>query len=371
MSHGANAPYTTSEDYNMSAQLANIESRPEVCFEEEFLPRNVKWAFITRNVPTEEVASVGLINKHRPQAGDLVLARVERVGQHTRIQLRSGRRSLLYPEDHIIVAYGNRYAPDQFEAEIPADLERCHLVAAGGVAAKAISRHSSIKSATTIRPEGLCLDAHGKPMNLKNYALPRTLISAQKKPVIAVLGTSMNSGKTTTATALVKGLTTAGAKVTAIKATGTGAGNDLWMYADAGAYRILDFTDVGHPSTYKLSPETIRECFDRLVSVAQSDQDSDFIIVEVADGLLFEETAALVRSSSFKTRTDHVLFAAGEAMGAVSGVQVLEQMDIEVAGISGALSAAELSITEAEAATGLPVLTKSALEQPSIHKMFA
>ena len=34
----------------------------------------------------------------------------------------------------IMVAYGNRYAPDQFEAELPKTMASCHLAAAGGVA---------------------------------------------------------------------------------------------------------------------------------------------------------------------------------------------------------------------------------------------
>ena len=81
--------------------------------------------------------------------------------QHTRIQLNSSRRSLLYPGDKVVVAYGNRYAPDQFEAEIPSSLDRCHLVAAGGIAARASSKHDRVKWPTTIRPEGFVVDAHG------------------------------------------------------------------------------------------------------------------------------------------------------------------------------------------------------------------
>jgi hypothetical protein len=46
--------------------------------------------------------------------------------------------------DAIIVAYGHRYAPDQFEAYVPEDLGPCHLVAGGGVAAREAERATRI-----------------------------------------------------------------------------------------------------------------------------------------------------------------------------------------------------------------------------------
>src|SRR5471032_1016918 len=50
-----------------------------------------------------------------PHAGDVVLARVHKLGQHAAIQLPDGRRATLFEGDEILVAYGDRYAPDQFE----------------------------------------------------------------------------------------------------------------------------------------------------------------------------------------------------------------------------------------------------------------
>lgn len=54
-----------------------------------------------------------------PALGDLVLARVVEIGKHTRLEGPGSRRQLLFPGQEILLAYGNRYAPDQFLAEIP------------------------------------------------------------------------------------------------------------------------------------------------------------------------------------------------------------------------------------------------------------
>ena len=53
-----------------------------------------------------------------PRAGDVVLARVDKLGQHAAIMLPDGRRASLFEGDEILVAYGDRYAPDQFEGEV-------------------------------------------------------------------------------------------------------------------------------------------------------------------------------------------------------------------------------------------------------------
>ena len=336
-------------------------------FQIEAVPADTKWAFVTRNVPTDQVVQIRPMTERVPQPGDLVLAEVRKIAQHTRIQLRDGRRSRLYPGDKVIVAYGNRYAPDQFEAVVPGDLDECHLVAAGGVAARAVSKHASLKWPTSLRPEGFCLNARGDTVNLSQYAICAShRVSGQHKPVIAVLGTSMNSGKTTTVASLVKGLGRSGCRVAALKATGTGSGNDLWAYEDAGATLALDFTDAGHPSTFKVARTEIERCLGHLLTSAHADQRIDIIVVEIADGLLHNETSELVVSNTFKRHVDHVLFAAGEAMGALAGVQTLHRLDVTPLALSGVVSASTLAATEAHRATGLPVLTKRDLESGNI-----
>ncbi len=336
-------------------------------FEVERLPASAKWSFVTRNVAEDDISHAAMLPEHTPAPGDLILARVTKIAQQTRLQLRSERRSQLYPEDKVVVAFGNRYAPDQYEAEVPRDLDSCHLVAAGGIAAKALSKHCKLKWPTALRPEGYCIGFDGRVVNLRDYCLPESpLPSAQPTPVIAVLGTSMNSGKTTTAGALVKGFTAAGYRVAAIKVTGTGSGNDLWTYADCGAELILDFTDAGHPSTYKVPQAEIQACFHRLLASVDANPAIDMAVVEVADGLLHGETAELVASPLFKQRVDHVLFAAGEALGAVAGVERLKALDIRPIAISGLLSASRLASSEAELETGISVLTKARLEAAQI-----
>ena len=83
-----------------------------------------KSAYTTRRVDFAKATRL-IASGVRPRAGDLVLARVERIGQHGRIELANGRRAQMHVGDEIIVCYGARYAPDQFEAYVPDDLDTC------------------------------------------------------------------------------------------------------------------------------------------------------------------------------------------------------------------------------------------------------
>lgn len=206
-----------------------------------------KWAFTTRRVDRTRVRTLLSDVGTKPSAGDLVLARVVSIGQHSTIELPTGRKAAIHPEDEIVVSYGNRYAPDQFEALVPDDLGAAHLVAGGGVAGRAQCQHERMREPTAIEPIGLLGGDDGLPLNLKMFAM--TPARPRAIPAIAVFGTSMNAGKTTTVASIIRGLSRAGLRAGAVKVSGTGAGNDLWSMRDAGAIAAHDFTDVGFATT--------------------------------------------------------------------------------------------------------------------------
>jgi len=321
--------------------------------------KRAKWAYTTHRVGRSDACQL-ITRDYRPQSGDLVLARVDRLSQHRRIELVTGRRATLYAEDEIVVCYGNRYAPDQFEAEIPEDLSPCHLVAAGGVASRCLSRNAKIRAATRITPLGILADEEGRPLNLSRYALdPRRSLNG-RPTVTAVIGTSMNAGKTTTLAGLTLGLTRHGIRVGTAKVTGTGAGCDIWQMADAGSDTVLDFTDCGLPSTYKIPIDVCEETMETLVAHLGA-RKVDHILIEIADGILQEETRALVKSPVFSRLVDQVVFAAADPLGAQGGISWLRKQGVRVVGVSGAMTCAPLSMQECSGLIDLPIVDQQTL----------
>jgi hypothetical protein len=327
--------------------------------------RRAAWAFATRRVPAE-AATVLLPPQGRPQAGDLVLARVDMLGQHDGLQLPSGRRRQMFPGDEIVVCYGNRYASNQFEAVVPDTLGPCHLVAGGGIAARAVSWHVRMtRGPTTITPLGLLGDARGHRINLRDHALaPLGAQAAQMPTAIAVVGTGMDSGKTQSCAYLVRGLIAAGLHVGYAKVTGTGAGGDTWLLKDAGALPVLDFTDAGMATTYLASHEQVESALVTLMAhLAQAGVDA--MVLEIADGVLQRETAALLRSQAFARLVSGIVMASQDSMGASAGVHWLQaHATTPVLALSGVISAAPLQAREATAALGLPVWDRAGLAAP-------
>ncbi|MDI3329234.1 MAG: DUF1611 domain-containing protein [Micrococcus sp.] len=313
-----------------------------------------------------------------PRAGDVVVARVTEILNHKRIETPGSRKAILFPGALVMLAYGHRYAADQFLAHVPDSLEPCHLVAAGGVAGMVTERHVSVDDPTRIEPLGLLADDLGV-VNLTRFApyalnpvpclgAPAAELAGAlpgRPTVIGVLGTSMNSGKSTAMATLVNGLTNAGLKVSAGKSTGTGAGNDPMIYHDGGAAKVLDFTDFGYPTTFRLDFEQVRSLTVNVID-ALADTDTDVVVVEIADGVYQGETARLLRDPLFQAVVDRIVFAAGDALGAVGGVRELQEAGLDVAAVSGVLTSSPLATAEAREVLSVPVIDTYELTEAAV-----
>ena len=218
--------------------------------------------------------------------------------------------------------------------------------------------------ATKIKPIGLLGDKSGERLNLSRYRVPASSRRPQI-PAILSLGTSMNAGKTLTATSLVRGFKRMGFRVAALKITGTGAGGDMWIVGDAGADVSLDFTDAGFASTYLAPIQAIEEGCYRLMNYAAA-AGCDVAVIEIADGLQQIETMQLIRSQAIQQLAIGTVFCGYDAMGAKYGVDTLRDIGHNVLGVSGRLGRSPLAVREAEAATGLRVYSPPELQMGAL-----
>jgi hypothetical protein len=292
---------------------------------------HAKWAYTTRRVDRRGVHGL-LPPALATRAGQLMLAQVVRLGQHEGLQLASGRRAELYAGDRIVLCLGDRYAPDQFE----------------GIAQ---------------------VGADGRPLDVARAALPLRTASRVTMPVVLVVGSSMNAGKTTACASLIHGLSRAGLRVGAAKVTGTGSFGDVQSYADAGADEVLDFTDAGYASTYRVDLAALERAALGLIGELQA-RGCEVAVVEIADGLFQRETAELLASPWIAAAARGVVYAAADAMGAVAGVQRLQAQGWTVLALTGLVTASPLAAAEASAALAalaapVPCHTRDALRDPA------
>ncbi|MDO5673873.1 MAG: DUF1611 domain-containing protein [bacterium] len=321
-----------------------------------------KWTFSTRRVRMDDAVALKS-EVASARSGDLVLARVQQLGSHERVQLRDGRPATIFVDDLIVAACGARYASDQFEGIAQIDPVATDLLAGGGCMGKMRHCHDKMKRPTQVVPLGLLADAAHNTLNLERYAMLST-ISPHGIHAIAVVGAAMNSGKTTSVASLVHGFKRAGFRVAALKVTGTGSFGDYNAYVDAGANFVADFTDTGMVSTYMQPLRRIVQAIGTLMNAA-ANAGCEVAVVEFADGLLQAETAALLQDPEVRALFKGFLYAAPDSLAALGGYQALAAVDIRPLALTGLISRSPLNIQEAEAATGLTVLTREALRDPA------
>src|SRR5262249_19524033 len=92
----------------------------------------------------------------------------------------------------------------------------------------------------------------------------------------------------------------------------------------------------------------------------------DVIVVEIADGLLQPETSNLIVDRWFQNIVDTVVFSAGHAMGAMTGLAELRRRSLDVVAVAGLLTASPLAIREIDRVVDVPVVTLVELCTPEI-----
>ncbi|MDN3260529.1 hypothetical protein QWJ26_12030 [Streptomyces sp. CSDS2] len=221
------------------------------------------------------------------RVGDLVIARVVRVGAYPRVENTHGRDVRIRAGDEIVGVLGDRHSTTSIygglpagglavEAGTPAD-----LLAVGGVVGTAASSPASLGTATALELVGLAADESGRVISLRSKAVD----TVPATPVVFVGGTAAEVGKTTFASALVHHLAVRhGMRVGVSKLAGTGRLRDLLTLADAGAHCAADFVDAGLATTYGHSPEAVvgaaRHLMGRL-----TDEGADIIVAELGGDL--------------------------------------------------------------------------------------
>ncbi len=305
--------------------------------------------------------NTAIAGTHKMMAGDLAVFSIVELGKHETAQMADGKNHSIFPGDLIVAAFADRYATSQFEGYVPdRPMEMYHILGAGGAIGIVKSKNYSLKDIepTTVKLVGYCCDPNGNVINTKFYEKTRVTFRGDVKPkVILSVGSTMDSGKTTTAAFLSRGLTMGGHKVAFIKLTGTCYTKDKEFVKDCGAATALDFSDMGFPSTFMSSSEEILDIYQSLIDKLVSEDNPEFVVMEIADGLLQRETNFLLRNKDFMKTIHKVVFSCGDSLSAYYGVELLGLWGIKVAAISGLFTKSPLLIQEVIDHAKIPVFT--------------
>ncbi len=326
------------------------------------MKNKVKKSFACAGVQQYQLNNT-LVNTHIPKMGEVGIFRVVEANGSYVVDPQGINRNI-FDEDIVMLAFGNRYATSQIEGYVPdTPVCECHLLGRGGVAGVLKSVNATMKAEVpVIELLGYATDEQGEVINTIRRAELDTFnpISVQSKVILSI-GSSMDSGKTTTAAFLCGGLSAAGYTTAYLKLTGTAFPKDARYVYDRGADFIADFTHFGYPSTFMCEKDELLDLYQSLVNLTQKAVAPDYIVVEIADGILQRETAMLLHDARFMNTVHSVIFSCGDSLGVFSGLKMLEDMNIQPFAVSGLFTASELLIEEVENAIAIPVLRLSDL----------
>ncbi|GAB4497033.1 MAG: DUF1611 domain-containing protein [Saprospiraceae bacterium] len=318
---------------------------------------NIKKSLTCKRIHSFSLNS-DLLATYIPKIGDVGIFRVLQANGSYVIDVEKNS-SQLFEGDLVMLAFGNRYATNQFEGYVPeSPVRQCQLLGRGGVAGILTSKNAIFKTVPAqLELVGYAVGRGGSVLNTIRWKALDEFNRFNIHPkVILSVGSSMDSGKTTSAAWLCGGLRAVGKRVAYLKLTGTAFPKDAALNLDRGAHFAADFSEFGFPSTYLLDKETLLNLYQSLVNLAQNEGHAEYVVIEIADGLLQRETAILLGDPGFRSTVHATLFSAGDSLGVLSGLKILEEWGIQPFAVSGLFTASELLIREVRDRIEVPVL---------------
>ncbi|MDX2034993.1 MAG: DUF1611 domain-containing protein [Blastocatellia bacterium] len=343
----------TGSRLGMGARMAARQGAAEAGRGLQSIAAEIRWSWACRALDLTAAYEIDERTSSAPASGDLVVARVAEIGAHSRIVTADNKRLRIHAGDVIVGVFGNRYATDAFEAEVQG-IDNLSLLTGGGMIGTVLSRHREIGRPTSLEFLGFVRDARGERVNLKRRLFQGAMPRSAARNLIVVVGTSMNSGKTTACTKLLKGLVDQGLKVAACKLTGSVSNRDQDEMRSAAPAIVTDFSEYGFPSTYLCEERELVSLFHTMLADVEK-TDPDVIVMEIADGLLQRETALLLREPSVRESIKGFLLTATSGMCGLYAAELLRGLNCNVIAVSGAMTSSPLAVREFEARCDVPV----------------
>jgi hypothetical protein len=251
------------------------------------------------------------------------------------LELADGRFERIRAGDIIAGVLGSRRALRGFVGYAPYKLragDRLNLLNLGGVIGRCIDGHKDLGDAVQVEVLG-CAVRQRTILNLKQAALPPLPVISITKPVVLVLGSCMNVGKTAAVAEIIRRFTEAGRTVGAAKLSGIACLKDPRRFEAAGAVKVLSFLDAGVPSTVDAEdPGAIA----RTVLGHLEAAPVDVIVLELGDGILGHYGVDRVLDDpAVMGAVTATVYCASDLVSAWAGVELLGRRGLAIDVVSG------------------------------------
>jgi hypothetical protein len=236
-----------------------------------------------------------------------------------------GRWMTLHDGDLVVGVLGKRRALHGYEGVMPESLavgDHINMLNIGGVMGKCVSFNPDVGKPFELEVLGQVqvFPDFNSRAGVAGHVSRGAIVGSKeaiKVPVIFIVGTCMNSGKTFAACAMVRALHQAGLRVGGAKLTGISLMRDTLSMYDHGAELIADFTDAGIIcSDPAHAAKTARVVLSELAS-----RGVDVIVAETGDGIMGEYgVQAILADPEMKSLGKAFVLCANDPVGVAGGV---------------------------------------------------
>ena len=311
--------------------------------------------------------------RHQWETGDFVVGKFlpnpETLTSPGWVELPCGRRRTFEPNDLLVGALGLRNSTKEAVGnwyDIGNDLRMQELCNSGMFGIET-SHPPQDPPSPSFQYQGHALRQE-KKLCMKDFApeFPKNRKLSCK--VVLIVGTSMSVGKTTAARTVINVLKEMNVgKVVGAKLSGAGHYHDVLSMLDAGADDVVDFVDIGLPSTI-LPPQQYSSSLHDLLSLICS-KNPDIVVMEVGASPC-EPYNGLVALKELAERAHFVVLCASDAYSVVGAEQCfLKQagFNIQPNIVTGIVAATSGGCDLVLQMSGIPAL--SLATQESVNKL--
>lgn len=326
-----------------------------------------------RRVTLDKIASSTLLGNLKPRvdldsriparAGTVIAGRIlTSKSVYNTLEDPNGRMRLLQQGDLIAGALGHRNALHGYVGHVPSSVsvgDVLNVLNLGGVIGKCTSQNPEVGPPFQVEILGAVMHypSFGRrdPVPLvieRSPELDDRSLPDDLPPVVVVVGTSMNAGKTTAICEILRRLRRADRRVAAAKCTGVSLQRDVLEMRDFGAHSTMSFMDLGVITTARSDgPDVTRAIIRMLAS-----RGPDMILLEFGDGILGTYgVPEILADEKIRNSIKAVALCANDPVSAWGGVYLLrERFGISPCVITGPVSDNAGGTAAAEEEFGVP-----------------
>jgi hypothetical protein len=312
-----------------------------------------KMPSIIRKVPLpEEVEIADLII---PEEGlVIVVEALDHSGKNNVLEVTTGRLGKLGKSDIVPAVLGKRRALREYAGNIPEKLtpgDELYWLCESGLVGEIKGINEQWGAPMKVKVLGALL-SEGRTVNIKQYSIPWKKKLEKSAPIVAVLATCMDSGKTTLICKIAEYFKNNGLIISAAKLTGVAFMQDPFKMKDNGIGQVLDFVDAGLPSTCGKPEDAIAAAFGVITEINKTKP--DLILVEFGDGIIGEyNVQSIITHPSFKKHIIMTVVSANDLMAAWGAKKKLEDLGLRIDLLTGPVVNSETGVDFVEKNFGI------------------